>query len=71
VRWSTLLAEERGDEGAEADNKSRAEWAGVWRLSREEERTTSLLDRRRDEKMHGAAAACVTRGGDMAAGQQR
>jgi hypothetical protein len=35
-------AEGRGDEGAEADCESRAEWVGVRRLSREEERMAPL-----------------------------
>jgi hypothetical protein len=40
--WSALGAKECGDEGAEADGESRAEWAGVQRLSREEERRLLL-----------------------------
>jgi hypothetical protein len=35
-------AEGCGDEGAEADCESRAEWVGVRQLSREEERMASL-----------------------------
>jgi hypothetical protein len=38
VSASALGAEECGDDGAEADGESRAEWAGVRWLSREEER---------------------------------
>jgi hypothetical protein len=38
----TLGAEECGDEGAEADGESKVEWAGVRRLSREEERRLLL-----------------------------
>jgi hypothetical protein len=71
VSTSALGAEERDNEGVEADDESRAEWVGVRRLSWEEERTTSLLDRQRDEVTHGAAAACVARGADVAAGRQR
>jgi hypothetical protein len=35
VSTSALGAEERGDEGAEMDAKSRVEWAGIWQLSRD------------------------------------
>jgi hypothetical protein len=42
VGISVLGAKEHGNEGAEADGKSRAEWAGVQRLSREEERQLLL-----------------------------
>jgi hypothetical protein len=38
VGASTLGAEECGDEGVEADDESRVEWAGVRRLSWEEDR---------------------------------
>jgi hypothetical protein len=37
VSTSALGAEERDDEGVEADDESRAEWAGVQQLSWEEE----------------------------------
>jgi hypothetical protein len=70
VNTSALGAEEHNDEGAEADDE-RVEWVGVRRLSREEERMTSLSDRQRDEVTYGAAAACVARGVDVAAGRQR
>jgi hypothetical protein len=38
VSTLALGAEERGDEGAEVDGESRAEWTGVRWLSREEEK---------------------------------
>jgi hypothetical protein len=71
VNASALRAEERGDEGAEADDESRMEWVGVRWPSREEERTTSLSDRQRNEVTHGAAAACIAYGGHAVAGRQR
>jgi hypothetical protein len=51
--------------------RGRVEWVGVRWLLREEESTTSLSDRRRDEMTHGAVAACVARGADVVAGQHR
>jgi hypothetical protein len=33
--------------------------------------TTSPMDRQRDEVTHGAAAACIARGADVAVGRQR
>jgi hypothetical protein len=50
--------------------RGRAEWVGVRLLLREEERTASLSDRQRNEMTHGAAAACVARGANVAAGRQ-
>jgi hypothetical protein len=70
VGASALGAEGHDDEGAEADCESRAEWAGIRRLSREEERTASLSYRQRDEMIYGAVAACVTHGADVVAGRQ-
>jgi N-acetylmuramoyl-L-alanine amidase len=50
--------------------RGRAEWAGARWLLREEERTTSLSDRQREEMTHRVAAACVTRGVDVGVDRQ-
>jgi hypothetical protein len=49
----------------------RAEWSG-WRSAAVAGRgeTASPTDRQRDEVTHGAVAACVARGADVAAGRQ-
>jgi hypothetical protein len=42
VRTLALGAEERGNEGVEADGESKVEWVGVRWLSHKEERMTSF-----------------------------
>jgi hypothetical protein len=49
--------------------RGKVKWVGIRRLLWEEEKTASLSDRQCDELTHGAAAACVVRGTDVAAGR--
>jgi hypothetical protein len=50
--------------------RGRAEWRALDDRCGKRRERASLSDRQREEKMHGAAAACVARGADVVAGQQ-
>jgi hypothetical protein len=56
--------------GAMECGKSRAEWHRSVAVTGRGE-TTSPMDRQRNGVTHGAVAACVVRGADLAAGRQR
>jgi hypothetical protein len=70
VRASVLGGMECGNEGVEECGESRVEWRRSVAVAGKRE-TTSPMDRQRDGVTHGAAAACVAHGADVAAGQQR
>jgi hypothetical protein len=66
--WSALGAKKCSDKGAEESGESRAEWCRLAAVTGRGE-TASPTDRQRDGVTHGAAAACVARGVDVAAGR--
>jgi hypothetical protein len=64
VGTSTLGAEKHGDERAEQSGQRSTVVAGRGEMG-------SPMDRQCDGMTHGVVAACIARGADMAAGQQR
>jgi hypothetical protein len=57
-------------EQRQGEVRGRAEWRALGSCCGKRRERASLSNRQREEMMHGVAAACVTRGEDVAAGRQ-